>query len=105
MSLCCCCCCCCCCYYNIYIYTVCIYIYIINVIIVINAPHGYTSSLFGRLVKRVESYDLEGLILPFTLNELCLIKLGTFNRELHATLEEATNHVLGCKVRTLQTIY
>ncbi len=48
---------------------------------------------------------MEGLILPFTLNELCLIKLGTFNRELHATLEEATNHVLGCKVRTLQTIY
>ena len=50
-------------------------------------------------MKRVESYDLEGLTLPFTLNELCLIKLGTFNRELNSTLEEATNHVLGCKVR------
>ncbi len=46
------------------------------------------------LIIRVESYELD---LPYTLNELCSIKLGEFNRKLQTTLREAESHVLSCQ--------
>ena len=56
---------------------------------------------WADLARRAEAYD--GLEMPLTLNELCLIKLGTFNRDLNATLEEAIAHVMACKVRSRST--
>ncbi len=50
----------------------------------------------GELSRRAEALS-DGLDLPFTLNELCLVKLGTHNSELHSALEEAVRHVLSCE--------
>jgi hypothetical protein len=51
------------------------------------------------LRKKVFECDFENPT-EFTLYELCLVKLGTFSKDLKATVEEAKAHVMSCKVLT-----